>query len=447
MVYYFHSVRLDQEKCKGCTNCIKGCPTEAIRVRNGKAHILEERCIDCGECIRVCPEHAKYAITDNFADINDYKYRIAIPAPSFFGQFSDKVSDIEVIATLKMLGFDDVIEVALGADYVSMAYRKYFQRDDILRPAISSACPAVVRLVQVRYPSLIPHIIPIESPMAVAGFIAKDTYSKKYNVDMDEIGVFFITPCPAKVTAVRQPVAGQANVDGVISISEMYGLVMRNISKLKHYPEFLKAAKTQASANGLRWARPGGESIGFAENISHVQVQGIPHIIKVLDQFEMGKLKGVDFLELQACPGGCLGGALTVEDPFVARVYINKLARKRLSEADISDEDYERMINEGLLFFDSEIEARQIMSLDEDVNIALSKLEKIERLANELPGLDCGACGSPTCRALAEDIVQGKAYRTDCPIELRNNVKDLAERMLELADHLPPTIEDTKNKE
>ncbi len=385
MVYYFHSVRLDQEKCKGCTNCIKGCPTEAIRVRNGKADILEERCIDCGECIRVCPEHAKYAITDDFSDINDYKYRIAIPAPAFFGQFSDKVSDEEIIATLKMLGFDDVVEVALGADYVSMAYRNYFMRDDIVRPAISSACPAVVRLIQVRYPSLIPHIIPIESPMAVAGYIAKREYAKKYGARMDEIGTFFITPCPAKVTAVRQPVAGQANVDGIISISDMYGLVMRNISKLKHYPEIVKAVKVKASANGLRWARPGGESIGFADEITHVQVQGIPHIIKVLEQFEMGKLGGVDFLELQACPGGCLGGALTVEDPFVARVYINKLANKRTEDIDIAPDDYDDLTEQGLLYFESEIEARQIMSLDADIGTALEKLEKLEEITNELP--------------------------------------------------------------
>ena len=67
---YFHSVRLDEEKCMGCTNCIKRCPTQAIRVRSGKAHIISERCIDCGECIRVCPHHRIFhpAHKAHFAD-------------------------------------------------------------------------------------------------------------------------------------------------------------------------------------------------------------------------------------------------------------------------------------------------------------------------------------------------------------------------------------------
>ncbi|HAR96891.1 MAG TPA: ferredoxin, partial [Deltaproteobacteria bacterium] len=54
---YVHSVTLDREKCQGCTNCIKRCPVEAIRVHDGKAKIIEERCIDCGECIRCCQNH------------------------------------------------------------------------------------------------------------------------------------------------------------------------------------------------------------------------------------------------------------------------------------------------------------------------------------------------------------------------------------------------------
>ncbi|HAA37762.1 MAG TPA: ferredoxin, partial [Firmicutes bacterium] len=78
MKTYFHSVTLDEEKCRGCTNCIKKCPTEAIRVRKGKARIINERCIDCGECLRVCPYHAKKAITDSFDMLHCIKYRICL---------------------------------------------------------------------------------------------------------------------------------------------------------------------------------------------------------------------------------------------------------------------------------------------------------------------------------------------------------------------------------
>ena len=89
MYVYKHSVTLDLSRCKGCTNCIKRCPTEAIRVRDGHAVIKKDMCIDCGECIRVCPYQAKKATYDKFDDFAHYKYKIALPAPALYGQFED----------------------------------------------------------------------------------------------------------------------------------------------------------------------------------------------------------------------------------------------------------------------------------------------------------------------------------------------------------------------
>ncbi|MCI6927976.1 MAG: 4Fe-4S binding protein, partial [Ruminococcus sp.] len=94
----FHSVSLDKQKCLGCMNCIKRCPTQAIRVRHGKATIISERCIDCGECIRICPHHAKTAKSDPIEDIQKFKYKIALPAPSLYGQFNN-LDDINYILT------------------------------------------------------------------------------------------------------------------------------------------------------------------------------------------------------------------------------------------------------------------------------------------------------------------------------------------------------------
>ena len=95
---FFHSVTLDYDKCVGCTNCVKHCPTEAIRIREGKAVITPERCIDCGECIRVCPHHAKKAKYDKLEQMNQFEYKIALPAPSLYGQFSN-LDHIDMVLT------------------------------------------------------------------------------------------------------------------------------------------------------------------------------------------------------------------------------------------------------------------------------------------------------------------------------------------------------------
>ena len=108
----YHSVRLDKSRCKGCTNCLKHCPTEAIRVRDGRAHIIDERCIDCGECIRICEYHAKVAITDNLSAIHGFPHAIAIPAPSLYGQFREVKSISPILDALKAIGFEEVFEVA-----------------------------------------------------------------------------------------------------------------------------------------------------------------------------------------------------------------------------------------------------------------------------------------------------------------------------------------------
>ena len=121
---FFHSVRLDKDKCKGCTNCIKRCPTQAIRVRAGKAHIINELCIDCGECIRVCPHHAKYASRDSLSQIIDYKYRIALPAPALYAQFNNLEDATPILRALPLLGFDTVFEVAAAAELVSEVTRR-----------------------------------------------------------------------------------------------------------------------------------------------------------------------------------------------------------------------------------------------------------------------------------------------------------------------------------
>ena len=170
----FHSVRLEEDKCVGCTTCIKKCPTEAIRVRKGRASIIDERCIDCGECIRTCPHGAKKAVSDPLSMISGFRFKVAVPAPSLYSQFAESTSVDRILSGLLALGFDEVFEVAEAAELVTeFTKRLLAEKADRARggtspqsriaPLISSACPAVVRLVQLRFPSLIPQLVPLRA--------------------------------------------------------------------------------------------------------------------------------------------------------------------------------------------------------------------------------------------------------------------------------------------
>jgi iron only hydrogenase large subunit-like protein len=432
MEKYFHSVTLDEEKCMGCTNCIKRCPTEAIRVRNGKARIINERCIDCGECIRICPYHAKKAITDDFSCIEKFKYKIAIPAPSIYGQFKPEISRNRILNALRAIGFDDVYEVARAAEYVTDATRKLMQDNSARKPLISSACPAVVRLIQVRFPNLIDNLIKLESPMEVAAKIIKKQTAEKKGIDPADIGAFFITPCAAKATSVKAPYESKkSSVDGVISIKDVY---LKLISSLDRSYETELLAK--AGFEGIRWANSGGEGLAVGTD-RFLAVDGIHNVISILEEVENDKIENVDFIEALACTGGCLGGPLTVENLYVAKTRI----KKHVDDAKAAKDDWLPLENYGEnMIWTEEIAYKPVLKLDNDIGEAMRKLEALQLINRGLPGLDCGACGAPSCRALAEDIVRGMAVETDCIFKLREKVRDLASQMKELEDRRPPVM-------
>lgn len=424
----FHSVRLDKEKCKACTNCLKRCPTEAIRVRGGRAHIIDERCIDCGECIRVCEYHAKYAQTDPLASINRFKYKIALPAPALYGQFKHMISTSQVLEGLLKMGFDDVFEVAEGADIVTRAIRERMRNIDKSHyPVISSACPAIVRLIRVRFPDLIPHIIDVRQPMEVAAMVAKQEFCKKHEVSPEEVGCFFITPCAAKMTAIRNPIGHETSaVDGAISMMEIYGLLS---SQLKNTS--IETHISRASAYGVGWANCGGEAAAVCPEHS-MSVDGIENVIRVLEEIENDKLQDLVFFEGSACTGGCVGGPLTFENNYVARGAIRTLLRN----CDITHPDEKvnvSYLNKYNLLGDKHITANSAMKLDDDIVEAMRKIEQMENIVSRLPGYDCGSCGSPTCRTFAEDIVRGYCNEMDCIHILKDRLKVMAQQMVELA--------------
>jgi iron only hydrogenase large subunit-like protein len=442
---FFHSVHLMEDKCKGCVNCIKRCPTEAIRVREGKAHIIEARCIDCGECVRICPNQAKIVVADTMERLAEFKYNVAMPAPAIYGQLREGTQPRQVIGALLAIGFDHVVDVAFGADLVAAKIREALEGSAEPRPLISSACPAVVRLIQVRFPNLIEHILPVISPMRAAAQIARRQVRTFVDLPEQEIGLWFITPCPGKVSAINEPAGFEETcLTGAIPIAEVYPLIREKLVKDPEEIERLLERIHPGSGLGVGWSRSGGEnqSIGVARQIA---VDGIHSVIQILEEVERGKLSDIDYIEAQACLGGCVGGVLTVENSFITRRRIRILATEQPDEAQPPPLEQDALAKEMLseedwFRHDKPIKARPTLKLDDDMAVAMRKVEQMEKILEDLPGLDCGSCGAPNCQALAEDVVRGLATEMDCVFKLRERVKELAGEMMELAEKAPPAM-------
>jgi len=418
---FLNSVHLSEDLCKGCINCIKRCPTEAIRVHNGKAVIKKEFCIDCGECIRICVNHAKKATYDPVDMIHNYKYKVALPAPSLYAQ-ANNLDDVNIVLNaLKLCGFDDVFEVSGAAEIVSSLTRKYIDENQDKWPIISTACPTVTRLIRVKFPNLLEHLLPVKPPMEIAAALARKRAIEKTGLKSEDIGIFFISPCPAKVTSVRSPLGyKKSDVDGVLAIKHIYPELINKMSVVAEKDELEDLIIS--GKIGISWGSSDGESSGLLID-SYLAADGIENVIKVLEELEDQKISGLKFIELNACPGGCVGGVLTVENPYVAKSKLKKLRRYMPVTANHME------INEADMYFDSEIEYEPVYTFGSNVVDNISKMMHVEELCKKFPGLDCGSCGAPSCKALAEDIVRGQAKEKDCIHVLRQFINRFSDEI------------------
>ncbi|MDD6056978.1 MAG: [Fe-Fe] hydrogenase large subunit C-terminal domain-containing protein [Clostridiales bacterium] len=422
---FYHSVGLQEELCKGCIDCLKRCPTQAIRVRNGKARIESKFCIDCGECIRVCQYHAKQSTYDKADLQKQYAYTIALPDSSLYGQFNN-LDDVNLILnTLLAMGFDDVYEVGAAAEIVSEATRAYIKEHADGLPYISTACPSVVRLIRMRFPNLLPNLLPINPPMEVAASLAAQAAMEKTGLPREKIGIFFLSPCPSKVTYARSPLGTKkSQVDHVLAIKELYPQL---VSQMEAFQGSIREINACGKI-GIGFGRRGGEAAGLLlEN--YLTADGIENVIRVLEDLEDQKFSNLKFVELSACSGGCVGGVLTVENPYAAEAKLKHLSKYM----PVSRSHMEPGI-EHLVLQSEEITYEPVLHLGESILESFARLNQVERLCKKLPGLDCGSCGAPTCKALAEDIVRGKAAEQDCAYYVRENLHRLLDETSALSD-------------
>lgn len=415
--FFHHALTIREDICNGCSLCIRVCPTEALRIRDGKARLIADRCIDCGECFRNCPVHAIIIEQDDFSRIFDYRHRVALVPSVLHGQFRHETSMAEIGTVLKSLGFTWVYEVEHGAEILKPAIEELMNVRTLPRPLISSYCPAVVRLIQVRFPALIRHMATIRAPLEMAAFYCRKVLRDAGAAD-SEIGVFYVTPCAAKIAAVKSPVGEESTpISGVINMDFIYNRINRTLRNKGELPAGNEHGYS-VNPDTLVWSLTGGEAA--CVNGRTLAIDGMANVTEFLDQLENDEITGVDYLELRACDEGCAGGVLLSSNRFLVAERLRNKARNLRPAAGETETEGLADINAysdylmDKVRIAEEIRPRSMYRLSGDRDKAMRMMKRQRRLMCWLPGIDCGLCGAPSCQSLAEDIVRNRGKISQC---------------------------------
>lgn len=413
---FHHALKIREDLCIGCSHCMSVCPTEAIRVRNGKSWLMADRCVDCGECFRVCPVSAIIIDHDDFNYIFDYKYRIALVPAVFTGQFPEDVSMRQITSVLMDIGFTHVYEVENGVDIVKGAIQQTVKDNPDIKPLISSFCPAIVRLIQVKFPALVENIMLLKPPLDISAIHIRKTMAD-HGIPESETGIFYITPCAAKIAAIKDPVGEiSSSITGVINMDVLFNKVYRQV-KRKNIQSCTVPMGRMLSKESRCWALTNGEASQIEGR--SLAIDGIRNVTDFLERLENEEVSGIDFLELRACDESCAGGVLTASNRFLTAERLRNQVESNHPEEEYAHPDDLAPISENKDYLlqqigIEEVKPRSMMKLDENMSEAMKKMEKVNRIMQLLPMVDCGICGAPSCQALAQDIAQGKALPNQC---------------------------------
>jgi len=407
-----HGFKIDADKCNGRMNCMRSCPTHAIRVKNGKARLIIELCIDCGSCLGLCPTGAISATTITFAELDRFKFKVAVASPALFTQFGLKDTPAQVGRALLDLGFDAVWEYSVDIELIDRAIMDCVKSWPGPFPLISNSCPVIVRLIQVAYPSMVEQLIPVEAPREIAGRELRRRYSQELGLNPEEIAAIYITPCQAKTISILQPAEeAKSYLDGAVGISQVYNDIlskMRKVTSNEVTPKGLVG-----TGELLYWGSPEGEFPELSRE-HYLPLTGLTDVIKVFDDIEKGKIRNIEFLECHACPGGCIGGNLTVENLYVARSKNLHLLANMPKPALEFEKEVERRYAVEDFSLRGSVKPRRIEGEVVDLRERVTRKKRADELLKALPLFNCGLCGAPTCKSHAEDAAAKRADLNDC---------------------------------
>jgi Fe-S-cluster-containing hydrogenase component 2 len=424
MIEYAHGFRMCEEACDGCLACMRACPTQAIRVRHGKASVRAELCIDCGSCLKACTRGAIVATTSTLDEFSHFAFKVAIPSPVLFGQFPREVRPEHIVQGLLAAGFDAVWDYGIELSMATRAIAEYVEDWHGASPLVNMTCPVIIRLIQVSYPRMVEQLLNMQPPREIAGREIKRRYARELGLPPDKIAAIYVTPCQARTISIIQPAEGGTScLDGTVGIPQVYNAILAEARRMADASEHAQGPTLVRSSAMLRWATPRAFPYALRRH-RYISVTGLPNVIRVFDDVERGKLKDIDFLECYACWAGCGNGNLTVDNVYVGQAKLQTLiAGLPHSDPETETEIERRYPDEGfsLEFPFAPRQHPDAGSLRERVG----RVKQAETVLGLLPGYDCGLCGSPACRVLAQDVAAGEAATEDCAVLSGKRLREL----------------------
>ncbi len=412
MAQYYHAHKIVLEKCRGHMACMRRCPTQAIRVRGGKAFISEELCVDCGTCMSACTAGAIVSVTDSVGELSNFKYKVVVPSSALYSQFDSSLHPYIIHLAFRQLGFDAVVDLGQSCAAWARAMIKFLKEYRGRLPLISSDCPSMLRLIQVRYPDLVDLIVPLDVPREVTAREIKRRWPSKLGLKSEDIGILHVVPCPSRIVSIKQPAEkARSWFDAAVSIKDVYSVLLPHIAAIKENFDESMVPKDFNFAIG--WAALGGITRSVPME-NWLAVSGLDHVMKILDDIENSRLRNVDFVEARACMQGCVGGSFNVENPYVARTNSIKQRAKYNTPPKFDDDEINQKLEEGYFFLENAVLPRPTKYFDTDLETSIKRMKEKERVYQKLRQTDCGCCGAPTCMAFAEDFARGEANLTDC---------------------------------
>lgn len=396
-------------RCRDCYKCLRECPVKAIKYVDHEARIIEDRCILCGKCTVVCPQNAKRVhseIADVEALLASGKPVVASVAPSFVSAFGLK-DFLPMGIALGKLGFTAAEETAVGANIVTAEYEKLLETGEY-KNFITSACPAINRMIQLYYPKALKYLAPVASPMVAHARLLRRRYP--------DAAIVFIGPCIAKKREGRE----SGLISAVLTFNELN--TMFNARSID--PKKVAAVSAGGAENNRSKYYPISRGIiksfnKLPKGYEYVAVDGVKRSFDVLDDID--SLEGM-FIEINCCEYACINGPATLKTEGALKS--NESVRK-YALSSLTDESAGAYIDpEGVDLADGHprITLGNVVPSERDIRATLAKTGKIKPEDE----LNCGACGYPTCREKAIAVLNGNADLDMCIPYMRKRAESMS---------------------